>query len=152
MKRFESKESSQQENQMQENDIDMFQGAQASWKKPVAGERSRKDKLNHLHQFIYQHLKKSLKEKLDNKLKYFTYITNKAFHTGVSINEFDFHIGRKRGMTSDDRNKLTDEYVKILGIPFKVDNHEVDYYTSGIYKTTKRSNFKTNVFCMDKVC
>ena len=97
----------------------MYVGAGSSWRKPVG---TRKVHLNHLHQFIYQHLKKNFKEKIvdTNKLKFFTYITNKVFHTGVSINEFDFHIGRKHGISIKSRENLVNEYVKILGNPFKV--------------------------------
>ena len=141
--------------QEMQGNTDMFEGAQKSWKTSVGMRKS----LNHLHQFIYQHLKKTFKEKIvdTNKLKYFTYITNKAFHTGVSINEFDFHSGRKHGMSFNSRDKLTDEYVKILGNPFKKDpdsKTNADYYTSEKYKTTDKSNFKTfekNQFLNDDV-
>lgn len=108
----------EEESATQDTETNMYAGAGSSWRKPVG---TRKVHLNHLHQFIYQHLKKTFKEKIvdTNKLKFFTYITNKAFHTGVSINEFDFHIGRKHGISIKSRDNLVDEYVKILGNPFK---------------------------------
>ena len=163
---FKSKESSQQQNQMEEqqiqeqkptmnqeqqmegNNTDMFQGAQASWKKTVGMRKT----LNHLHQFIYQHLKKTFKEKIvdTNKLKFFTYITNKGLHTGVSINEFDFHIGRKHGMTIKSRENIVNEYVKILGNPLK-DKESLKSKTYLDIKKEKLNFTDDNIYLINEV-
>lgn len=105
---------------------DMYQGAKESWGNTVGGKT-----YTHLHQFIYQHLKNHF-QNLVNNFKYFTYVTDKKFHTGVSINEFDFHIGRKRNKMGlaltrgENKHDLVNEYIQILGNPLTDPNINIE--------------------------
>jgi len=138
---------------------DMYEGAKKSWENKVGGTKA-KDVfnkyllLNHLHQFIYQHLKNHFRS-LVNNLRYFTYVTDKKFHTGISITEFDFHIARKHGYTNDSREQIATEYIKILGNPLKNPNMDLRSTTKSVLnyfidnKGNKNEYLKNDVMTWD---
>ena len=136
----------QMQGQQSSGTTDMYQGAQASWNTPVKKEKQ----YTHLHQFIYQHLKNHFKN-IVNNLQYFTYVTDKKFHTGISITEFDFHIARKHGYTNDKREQIAAEYIKILGNPLENPNMDLRSTTKSVLNYFIDKNGKKNEYLKNDV-